>query len=147
MKTKDYFPYWDQVRVELLVCLDKIPEGKLKWSPKPRMMSFGRLFCHIASAVDFWMTKVIRDGGEYRELTLRNCPSKERIRQELDRSYERIVSYLNQPAEVLDKTHRYQRRYTFTARWVMWHLLEHEVHHRAQIFSYMRMNGIAPPQI
>ena len=78
---------------------------------------------------------------------LRNCPSKQRIRQELDRSYERIVAYLNQPAEVLDRRHRYQRRYTFTARWVMWHLLEHKVHHRAQIFSYMRMNGIPPPQI
>jgi uncharacterized damage-inducible protein DinB len=111
------------------------------------MMSFGRLFCHIASAVDFWMTRVIRDGSQYRELTLRNCPSKERIRKELDRSYERIVAYLNEPAEVLDRKHRYQRRYSFAARWVMWHLLEHEIRHRAQIFSYMRMNGIAPPQI
>jgi len=147
LKAKEFFPHWDRVRKELLVCLDKIPEKKLTWSPKTRMMSLGRLFCHIASAIDFWMTKVIKDGGEYKELTLKNCPTKERIRKELDRSYSRILAYLDQPAKVLDKRHRYRKNGYFNGRWVMWHLLEHEVHHRAQIFIHMRMNGIAPPRI
>ncbi|MFQ5870301.1 MAG: DinB family protein [Candidatus Zixiibacteriota bacterium] len=147
MKAKEFFPHWDRVRKELLVCLDKIPEKNLTWSPKTRMMSLGRLFCHIAPAIDFWMTEVIKDGGGYTELTLKNCPTKKKIREELDRSYSRIVTYLNQPARLLDKRHGYRKKHRFTAGWVMWHLLEHEVHHRAQIFSYMRMNGMAPPKI
>ncbi len=34
-----------------------------------------------------------------------------------------------------------------TMDWVIYHVMEHEIHHRGQIFMLMRMQGIDPPEI
>jgi uncharacterized damage-inducible protein DinB len=38
-----------------------------------------------------------------------------------------------------------RRRYTL--QWILDPLLEHEIHHRAQLNLYLRMMGITPPSI
>jgi len=31
--------------------------------------------------------------------------------------------------------------------WLLWHVVEHEVHHRGQLITYLRILGLEPPQI
>jgi uncharacterized damage-inducible protein DinB len=35
----------------------------------------------------------------------------------------------------------------FTLHWILDHVQEHEIHHRAQLNLYLRLLGIAPPSI
>ena len=34
-----------------------------------------------------------------------------------------------------------------TGHWVAFHLLEHDIHHRADMFLYLALLGIEPPQV
>jgi len=34
-----------------------------------------------------------------------------------------------------------------TMNWVVYHVMEHEIHHRGQLFLLMRMQGVAPPEL
>lgn len=34
-----------------------------------------------------------------------------------------------------------------TMNWLVYHVMEHEIHHRGQIFMLMRMQGVQPPEI
>jgi uncharacterized damage-inducible protein DinB len=36
---------------------------------------------------------------------------------------------------------------TYTVHWILDHVQEHEIHHRAQLNLYLRMLGIEPPSI
>ena len=35
----------------------------------------------------------------------------------------------------------------FTLYWILDHVQEHEIHHRAQLYVYLRLMGIEPPSI
>ena len=35
----------------------------------------------------------------------------------------------------------------FTLHWILDHVQEHEIHHRAQLNLYLRIMGITPPSI
>jgi uncharacterized damage-inducible protein DinB len=37
--------------------------------------------------------------------------------------------------------------YSFSGHWLAYHLLEHDVHHRADIFAYLALLGIEHPQV
>ena len=41
----------------------------------------------------------------------------------------------------------YEGMPTATVQWLVYHVMEHEIHHRGQIFMLMRMQGITPPEI
>jgi uncharacterized damage-inducible protein DinB len=34
-----------------------------------------------------------------------------------------------------------------TMNWLVYHVMEHEIHHRGQIFMLMRMQGVTPPDL
>jgi uncharacterized damage-inducible protein DinB len=38
-------------------------------------------------------------------------------------------------------------KYTFSLQWVLWHLIEHEVHHGGEISLTLGMHGLAAPDI
>ena len=52
---------------------------------------------------------------------------------------EHDVEWLNETRE--------QRGQTFSLRWVFWHILDHEIHHRGEIFLMMGLLGVEVPDI
>jgi uncharacterized damage-inducible protein DinB len=50
-------------------------------------------------------------------------------------------------AEKLDATYHNDRGETATGHWIAFHLLEHDLHHRADIFHYLALLGIETPSV
>lgn len=128
--------------------LDMVPEEKLPWYPAIAQFSFAQQFYHIAQVEEFY-ARGLFDGdwdlnriGEPKErLTQPMLRRKlEETRQftlsKLDRleagKLEASVSVPHVPVE-------------WPLRSWLWYLVEHEIHHKAQLAVYLRQIGLTPP--
>ena len=140
----------EYVRVtdHLIALVDCIPDDKLDWSPKPELWNFKGILLHVATARHGWLGFDVKD-GEATPDVLREGQTREGLKEQLRLSGERLKRFLSDPAK-LDAT--YESLYlgettTFTGHWVAYHLLEHDVHHRANVFDYLALLGIEHPNV
>ena len=144
----DLVPTWANLNDMLIELVDYVPDDRMQWSPKPEMWSFRHLFQHIAEAREQWMNRAIADGEPDIDV-YPNVHSKEDIKAAFDHTWRRIERvFTDQPR--LDAV--YRDRYWAGAplrngHWVAFHLLEHDIHHRADILLYLALLGIETPQV
>jgi uncharacterized damage-inducible protein DinB len=138
--------YWAPINQHLIGLLDLIPDDKMDWSPKPELHNFRGLFIHIASARNSWMARDVQDGEDTPDV-LREGQTREGLKEQLRLSWARMERFLSS-REKLDATydvpdggHAGGTR-PRDGHWLAFHGLEHDVHHRADIFYFMALLGI-----
>jgi len=139
------FGHWGQVRAHLLATIAKFEEADLHYRPFADAMSAGQIMTHIADAEEGWFRYVITgERNEWpTEYTLQNYPSKEVIGQLLDQVHGRTESFLA-TLELADLERQVQVPWgddTFTLGWIIWHVLEHEIHHRGELSLILGLLG------
>ena len=140
----DLTPTWTRLNDGLIRLVDYIPDDKLDWSPKPELWNFRGILLHIASARDIWLTRDIKDGIDAPNL-LTTVRTKPEFQQALRRTWERLEAFLLDQAK-LDATYTTPWE-TTNGHWIAFHALEHDVHHRADIFHYLALLGIETPAV
>ena len=138
-----------EIKPPLMQALEFAPEDKLDWAPKEGMLTLGNIFMHINEASAWWIDKII-DNKPYKDLT--PCPSapKAEILTMMEEHWQRLEQFFARTPEILEKTYELKKpdkALTFEGHWIMLHLFEHDIHHRAQINQYLRILGIKPPEI
>lgn len=147
MSVKEMFSNWKQVRRNLIDAIRCIPEEKLEWRPMKGMNSFGDIVRHIAETEDFWIGKVIF-GKRWKSRTKKSHPTLEIIIKDLEKVHLKTLKLLNElKVEMLNDKKRIGRDGKVSVFWILWHVIEHEIHHRAQIFTYLRLLDLKPPKI
>jgi uncharacterized damage-inducible protein DinB len=158
-----FYPYWDaQYRPYLLMAVDALPSDRFDWKPRPEMLTAHQIVVHIAEAERAWMINVVEGGSDEEWVvehedaaqgwkTVIDAPDHAALRALLETWHRPTRRWLDAPAAKLGRIIRYQpkegpeRRYTL--HWILDHLQEHEIHHRAQLNLYLRLMGITPPSI
>lgn len=142
--------FWvNEVKPPLMEALLLTPEDKFDWAPAEKMLSLGNIFMHIGETSMWWIGKVI-DNMAYSDLTPGPSLSKDKIREMLEDHWRRIDGFFIRSPRIIEKSYPFTRRGKETkleGRWIMMHLLEHDIHHRCQINQYLRILGIEPPKI
>ncbi len=128
--------YWDAVQNDLLAIVDLIPEGQMGYSPIPEMWNFQGLLLHVADAREGWLSEDIGDGNEDIDIW-KNVRSRDEIRSALEQTYRRLQAFLSNQSQ-LDAQYKSEWR-DFDGHWVAFHLLEHDIHHRAHMLHYLAM--------
>ena len=142
----DITPVWARLNEGIIALVDYIPEDKLDWSPQPGLWNFRGILMHTAYARDGWLARDVRDGGEPAEaLWARGGLSKAHIQTELRRSWERLARFLSDPAKLSATYDTADGR--LTGHWIAFHALEHDIHHRADVFHYLALLGIEHPEV
>ncbi len=141
--------WFDEVKPPIMQALKKTPDDKLDWGPADQMITLGNIFMHIAEASNWWISKII-DGKDYKDLT--PCPSypKPEIENLLNDHWLRLEDFFERCPGITEKEipHKWRGEiHMITGKWIMMHLLEHDIHHRSQINHYLRILGIEPPKI
>ena len=116
----------------------------------------------IAEAERAWLHNVV-EGGSYEEWvtehedpaqgwkTVRAVPDHAAPLALLEEWHRPTQRWFAQPTTELSRVITYQpkqgpeRRYTL--HWILDHVQEHEIHHRAQLNVYLRLMGITPPSV
>lgn len=143
MKPNEMFSHWEQVRRSLLVMIDRFSQEELAFKPFESAWSVGQIMLHIADCEDNWLHGVVRQ-----EITpwvfykYADYPTKELIKEMLDRAHQRTISFLGNLEEPdLQREYTISRGDTFSLGWIIWHVLEHEIHHRGELSLALGMLG------
>jgi uncharacterized damage-inducible protein DinB len=150
IKIESIANFWlTEVRPPIDRALVITPDDKLEWTPAPNMITLGNIFMHIAEASDYWITTII-EHQESIDYTPCPCPPKAEIAAMLDCHWQRIEEFFGRAPEIFENSYDHKRGgkdIKLPGYWIMFHLLEHDIHHRSQINHYLRILGVNPPQI
>jgi uncharacterized damage-inducible protein DinB len=160
---RSFYPFWDvQYRPFLNLAVEALPVERFDFKPRPEMMTARQVVLHIAE-VDRWWIDHIVEGKPYVDYVVSHADPAQGFTDAYDApDHASLIAllaechlapqrWLEHPAAELGRVIQFQpekgpeRRYTL--HWILDHLQEHDIHHRAQLNLYLRLMGITPPSI
>jgi len=155
--------YWSRLNDSIIDLVDYIPDDKLSWSPAPELFNVRGILIHLAVARTNWLENVVKDGlfvtdgpvlsesSEPIEVRLRRLlqhgKTKGDLKDNLRWSWERVTRFVADPAKLAAEYWIEFDGVNKSGHWVAFHLLEHDVHHRADLFQYLHILGIEHPDV
>ena len=156
--SQSLLPEFDQEMANTRKTLDRVPDDKFSWKPHEKSGSMGWLAGHLANLVGWTMDTIKYDsfdmspGGkpftpppvpksrkELLELFDKNVTAaRAALAGASDADLAKNWSFLNNGATIFSMP-----RITCLRNWVMNHI----IHHRAQLGVYLRLNNIPVPSI
>jgi len=149
VEASDFVEYFDGIRARTRRVVDSIPNGRFEWAPGDGRWSFADLVRHLG-AIERWMFaenvagRESRYPGHGREL----ADGRDAVVAYLDRchaesreifgalSAEDLESRCSTPAGIQITTWKWLRA-----------MVEHEVHHRGQIYLMLGLLGVTTPPL
>ena len=145
MRPIQMFSHWEQVRADLMTIIDKFSEEELSFTPFNGSWAVGQIMLHIADCEDNWLHGVVRHEIEpWVFYDLADYPNKAAIRDALVRARSRTIVFLDSLEESdLEVEYQIPDGNSCTLGWVIWHVLEHEIHHRGELSLALGLLGHA----
>ena len=148
---------WQGYNTRLQNCIASLTEEQLLLQPTRGMWPLGQIVQHIISVRAGWFSFTLQDPDEVmNEYTLwgqRDSPGRSALElvRGLDQTWAFIESRLQRwtPAECAmtfpdeDNGQIYQ----VSRSWVIYHVLEHDLHHGGEVSLVLGMNGLQAPAI
>ena len=147
MTKKEILKYWENVRMLTLKLLDRFPEQQFGFRPANNVRSVAELFDHVL-AVELYARKGLIENvwgpvptpglGMTEKALLRDALSEEHaatiamLRSLPEKSFSQLY---NTPFGKL------------TGEGMIYLALDEEIHHRGNLYTYLRILGIEPPQM
>jgi uncharacterized damage-inducible protein DinB len=144
-----FLHYFGSVRERTMRVARCIPADKLDWTYAPGKFTFGDLLRHIAVAERFMWAE-----------NLQGHPSRYKTHgKELADGYENVLAFMERMhtesmeifAKLSDEDLQHKCRTPEGAEITKWKwlrlMVEHEIHHRGQIYLYLGMLGVSTPPL
>lgn len=159
MKMSDaLLPEFDHEMAGTRKTLERVPEDKFGWKPHDKSMSMGELASHLAN-IPFWTTVTINQdnfdmapvGGEHVK-----TPQASSVKELLETFDKNVADARNAIASASNE--ELMKNWSLLAGGntvlampkgavLRGFVLNHNVHHRAQLGVYLRLNDVAVPSI
>ncbi|MFB3894780.1 MAG: DinB family protein [bacterium] len=125
---------------------ESMDEKDYDFKPTPEIFSFKELLFHIIGA-EAGFTDLIKTGTWPRnKYPAENYKTKQEIIDLLKTAHKQSIATLEEISEEqLNKMIKTPWGVEMTTSMLMWGMRDHMIHHRAQLFVYIRLKGIKPP--
>ena len=144
---EDLSEHLERYRATTLQVLDLVEEQDLSWRPGPHQYSLGQQLLHIAQAEDRFAHGLFEGDWSLERVRFPpELPSLEELRAFFVKVRAFTLGGLRavEPA-ALGEILELPDAPAHTLRSWLWFVLEHELHHRGQIWAYLRAMGRTPP--
>lgn len=136
MKLNDYFSHWNQLHRDLLWTVDQFSQDELTHVPFEGSWPVGEIMVHIPDAEDGWFRYVVkRELQDWPGFTLEQYPDKSSIKGLISEVHARTETFLDS-LELSDLKRPVTQPWNnkeIPLGWIIWHVLEHEIHHRGEL--------------
>ena len=143
MRLNLLFSHWDQIHKDTLAVIDHFREVELSHVACEGGWTVGEIALHIANAEAGWFRHIAA-----RELetwpsnhTLEYYPNKDSIKALLSKTHAKTMAYLE--TLIIDdlETIIESKWGNFSIRFIIWHVIEHEIHHRGELSLILGLLG------
>ena len=145
----EFLSRWKSVHKRTARLLLLIPQGKLEWRPAVDAFSFGDLIRHLAG-IERYMFIELTTGGQnrypgHREDLAEGMEAVTRYYETLHLESVELLKTLSDSA-LSEKCRTPAGASITTWKWLR-AMLEHESHHRGQLYLMLTMNGVETPPL
>jgi uncharacterized damage-inducible protein DinB len=145
----EFVPYWRGVRQRTRRLLPLVPPDRFEWAPDASRWTFGDIFRHLAG-IERWMyaenvqDRPSRYPGHGPDL----ARGPEAVAAYLDRCHEEACEIFGSltPEQLAAKVTTPAGTPITNAKWLR-AIVEHEAHHRGQLYLMLGLLGVTPPQL
>lgn len=152
-----FYKGWNDYQTLLIKALAPLSPEQLAVRAAPHLRSIGDIATHIIGARARWFHNLMGEGGQEfaalgawdrKEMSTRNATE---LVSALEMTWQVIQEALARwtPAE-WEQTYEGEdagEPVSFTRQWVIWHLIEHDLHHGGEISLTLGMHGLMAPAI
>lgn len=143
--TERFVSNWNRIHKDTSRVLRAAPDDKLDWRPKEDMFTMRELIGHIPQAEVVLVRSAL--AGATEKVPFDFSRSAEEIASAFDSQHDELareVSTLTaeQWREEVEFHGKKLRRGVLLS-----FVLEHEIHHRGQLYTYYRLAGVEPPNL
>jgi uncharacterized damage-inducible protein DinB len=145
----DFVDYWRGVRERTRRAVERLPADALEWSPVQGGWSMGDIVRHLAGIErDMYAENVHGRPSRYRGHGRELADGVEAVRQYHDRQHAEAVALFASltPEQLAGKCATPAGTPITTWKWLR-AMVEHEAHHRGQLYLLLRMRGIGLPPL
>jgi len=153
-----FYKGWDVYQGYLTTAIAPLTDEQLAIRLAPHLRSIGELAAHILGCRAGWFHYVLGEGGdELAELaTLDEKGMSTRHASELVRGLETTWHMIQDALsrwttanldEVFHDTNENGEDVAVTRQWVIWHLIEHDLHHGGEMFFTMGAHNLPTPDL
>ena len=149
MNAAQHFGHWRNIRQGLFEALDLLDDEQLAFEPREGLWSLGTVAVHIAEAEEGWFRYVVtRELDAWPDLAPEDYATIPAVKALLAGVHDRTWAYLETLDEAdLERVIDAPWGDQFPLRWVIWHVLEHEISHRGEIYLMLGLMGMEAPDV
>jgi uncharacterized damage-inducible protein DinB len=149
MNVAQRFGHWKTVRRDLLRALDLLADEQLAFVPRQGLWSLGKVARHIAEAEEGWFRHVVsRELPEWPRFRDEDYATVESIKALLTEVHDRTETFLATLDEAsLERAIATPWGEEISLGWIVWHVLEHEISHRGEIYLMLGLMGMEAPDV
>lgn len=151
MNAQEIFKHWSEVRQGLLAALDTITDAQMDFTPREGLWSLRQTVIHIAGAEDGWFRYVVThelSGWGDADYQAGDYPTLPDVKKLLYDVHTRVEAMFNQAADdKMKEPVKLPWGPTISLEEVVWHVLEHEIHHRGEVYLMLGLMGIEAPDV
>ncbi|MHB9034447.1 MAG: DinB family protein [Anaerolineae bacterium] len=152
MEDSELLKHWDDALKGLYEALDKLTDEQLGFSPREGLWSLGQTACHIAGTEEGWLRHMCfgRWSGAECDYQLQDFPTVAALKKLLMEVHTRTLADFAASADVtahLSEPAVLPWGPTVTWRWAVWHVIEHTIHHRGEIYLMLGLQGMEAPDV
>lgn len=146
---EDLTEHYERYRAVTLEHLERFSDEQLTWRPRPNAFSCGQQFVHLIQTEDFYMHGLFEEDWSIERLRFpASVPAKPELKEQFEsaRAYTRSrlsTLTVDRLSTIVPPIMNSPIRWSLRS-W-LWYVLEHEMHHKAQIAEYMRAQLMTPP--
>lgn len=136
-------PMWARVNDELIELLGLFPDDRLDWSPEPSRWNARGILLHVCIGRYVFTRPALPEAGEPPEV-LKEGQTRGGLEGQLRASWRRVGAFLSDPALLAREydTPFQEKTVRVSGHWRAFGLLEHDIHHRADLVNYLDLLAI-----
>jgi len=144
----DLVEHLQRYRATTLQVFELVDDDELGWRPSADQYSLGQQLLHIAQAEDRFVQGLFEDDWSYERVRFPPAlPDRDELKEYFAEVRAKTLEKLDslEPAELGRIPDIPEAPMELSLRSWLWFILEHELHHRGQIWAYLRQMGHTPP--
>ena len=144
-----FLKYYGSIRRRTRRVISAIPPDKIEWRPRPDAFSFGDQIRHLAAIERYmFVENAMKRPSSYPGCGKELADGYDHVLRYLDDMHEESVRILQTltPEQLLENCITPGDTKLAIWKWLR-AMIEHEIHHRSQIYVYLGLLGVPVPQL